>query len=92
LGLKAYNVHISEQHLAELERLTDDGLYSSIAEAIRIAVRDLLVKDIKARKRLNLLLGDMPAINEDIPLRQPLTSPPSSSLDDLGLLGQEETK
>lgn len=80
MGLKAYNVHISEQHLAELERLTDEGLYSSIAEAIRIAVRDLLVRDVKARKRLNILLGDMPMINEDIPLRQ-LPSP--SSLNDL---------
>lgn len=69
MGLKAYNVHISEQHLAELERLTDEGLYSSIAEAIRIAVRDLLFHDNKARKRLNLLLGDLPVINEQTPLR-----------------------
>jgi len=80
MGLKAYNVHLSEQHLIELERLTDEGLYSSIAEAIRIAVRDLLVRDLKARKRLNVLLGELPAINEDLPLRVPTPSP---SLNDL---------
>jgi len=79
MGLKAYNVHLSEQHLTELERLTDEGIYSSIAEAIRIAVRDLLVRDIKASKRLNVLLGDLPKMNEDIPLRVP----PSPSINDL---------
>jgi len=83
LGLKAYNVHLSEQHLLELERLTDEGIYSSPAEAIRIAVRDLLVRDLKARKRLNVLLGDLPAMNEDIPLRVPPSVPPSPSIDDL---------
>lgn len=80
MGLKAYNVHLSEQHLIELERLTDEGLYSSIAEAIRIAVRDLLVRDLKARKRLNVLLGDLPVINEDLPLRVPTPSPSFNDL------------
>jgi len=38
------------------------------------------VRDLKARKRLNVLLGELPAINEDLPLRVPTPSP---SLDDL---------
>ncbi len=73
MGLKAYNVHFSEWQLAELERLANEGFYSSVAEAVRIAVRDLLARDLKARKRLNNLLGDLPAIDEDSPLRS-LTS------------------
>ncbi|MBO3803828.1 MAG: hypothetical protein JTT11_08195 [Candidatus Brockarchaeota archaeon] len=77
MGLKAYNVHFSEQQLAELEKLKDEGLYSSVAEAVRIAVRDLLARDLKATKRLNSLLGDIPAIDEDSPLRS-LTSQLSS--------------
>ncbi|MGQ9515149.1 MAG: ribbon-helix-helix domain-containing protein [Thermoproteota archaeon] len=68
MGLKAYNVHFSEWQLAELERLAEEGLYSSVAEAIRIAVRDLLARDLKARKRLNSLLGDIPAIDEETPI------------------------
>jgi Arc/MetJ-type ribon-helix-helix transcriptional regulator len=73
MGLKAYNVHFSEQHLKELERLTDEGFYSSVAEAVRIAVRDLLVRDLKARRRLNVLLGDLPVINEEAPLQREMS-------------------
>jgi len=44
--LKPYNVHLPEKYLAELERLVDEEYYPSIAEAIRIAIREFLQREL----------------------------------------------
>ncbi|RLE57344.1 MAG: CopG family transcriptional regulator [Thermoprotei archaeon] len=50
--------HIPEQMLKELDRLVEEGRYPSRSEAIRVAIRDLLVKErLGRREALIPLLG-----------------------------------
>lgn len=42
--------HIPEQLLKELDRLVEEGRFPSRSEAIRVAIRDLLIKERFGRK------------------------------------------
>lgn len=47
--------HIPEQMLKELDRLVEEGRYPSRSEAIRVAIRDLLVKERLGRRETALI-------------------------------------
>jgi Arc/MetJ-type ribon-helix-helix transcriptional regulator len=44
------SVHIPRRMLEELDELAKSGLFPSRSEAIRVAVRDLLIKEREKRK------------------------------------------
>ena len=46
IKLKLVSVHLPEKYVEYLERLVEMGLYPSRSEAIRVAVRDLLEKEL----------------------------------------------
>jgi len=45
-NLKLVSVHLPEKYVECLERLVEMGLYPSRSEAIRVAVRDLIRRDL----------------------------------------------
>ncbi|RLF22647.1 MAG: CopG family transcriptional regulator [Thermoprotei archaeon] len=50
--LKLISVHLPESYVIGLDELVDRGLYPSRSEAIRIAVRDLLRRELWRRRKL----------------------------------------
>ena len=44
--LKLVSVHLPEKYVELLEKLVENGLYPSRSEAIRVAVRDLIRKEL----------------------------------------------
>ena len=55
--MKLITLHLPEPYIKDLNELVDGDLYPNRAEAIRIAVRDMLVNELWERKRLNI--GDV---------------------------------
>jgi Arc/MetJ-type ribon-helix-helix transcriptional regulator len=51
--MKLITLHLPEPYIRDLDTLVDDAFYPNRAEAIRIAVRDMLVSELWDRKRLN---------------------------------------
>ncbi len=45
------SVHIPKQMLDELDRLVQEGRFPNRSEAIRVAIRDLLLKERSSRSR-----------------------------------------
>lgn len=45
------SVHIPKQMLDELDRLVQEGRFPNRSEAIRVAIRDLLLKERTAKRR-----------------------------------------
>ena len=50
-GLRMYSVHLPEPWIRQLQRLVDRGYFANRAEAIRMAIRDLLQQHASNRKR-----------------------------------------
>ena len=50
-NLKLVSVHLPEKYIEYLERLVEMGLYPSRSEAIRVAVRDLIIRDLQLQWR-----------------------------------------
>lgn len=46
LIMKLVTLHIPEQYVEGLERLVENNLYPNRSEAIRIAIRDLLKREL----------------------------------------------
>ena len=44
--MRPITVHLPERYLKYLERLVELGLYPSRSEAIRVAIRDLVMKEL----------------------------------------------
>lgn len=53
-GLRPLTVRLPEACLDALEELVDSGVYASVAEAVRMAIRDLISREgflIRAERR-----------------------------------------
>ncbi|MCS6788646.1 MAG: ribbon-helix-helix domain-containing protein [Aigarchaeota archaeon] len=53
-GLRPLTVRLPDAYLDALEELVDSGVYVSVAEAVRMAIRDLIAREgflIKGVKR-----------------------------------------
>ncbi|MCS7127343.1 MAG: ribbon-helix-helix domain-containing protein [Thaumarchaeota archaeon] len=53
-GLRPLTVRLPEAYLDALEELVDSGVYASVAEAVRMAIRDLISREgflIRAERR-----------------------------------------
>ena len=44
-GMVVFTVHMPPEYVEALQQLVDAGFYSSVAEAIRMAVRDLIMRE-----------------------------------------------
>jgi len=51
--LKLITLNIPENYLKYLDELVDGNYYPNRAEAIRIAVRDMLISEVWERRRMN---------------------------------------
>lgn len=51
-------INLSKPSLAALEKLTDRGFYPSRSEAIRVALRDFLAKELETAKKLQAIQKD----------------------------------
>jgi len=49
--MKLITLHIPETYIKDLDQLVDDQYYPNRAEAIRIAIRDLLNDEVWKKKR-----------------------------------------
>ena len=54
--LRLITVHLPEGYIEGLDELVDRGFYPSRSEAIRIAVRDLLKRELWRRRRTSKLM------------------------------------
>ena len=52
--MKLITLHLPELYIKDLDELVHGDLYPNRAEAIRIAVRDMLSDELWERKRLNV--------------------------------------
>jgi Arc/MetJ-type ribon-helix-helix transcriptional regulator len=52
---KLITIHLPEPYIKDLDGLVEDRLYPNRAEAIRVAVRDLLVDEVWDKKRISNL-------------------------------------
>ena len=52
--MKLITLHLPEPYIKDLDELVHGDLYPNRAEAIRIAVRDMLSNELWERKRLNV--------------------------------------
>jgi Arc/MetJ-type ribon-helix-helix transcriptional regulator len=52
--MKLITLHLPEPYIKDLDELVHDDHYPNRAEAIRIAVRDMLANELWERKRLNV--------------------------------------
>jgi len=50
-GLRMYSVHLPERWIKRLQRLVDQGYFANRAEAIRMAIRDLLQQHASPKHR-----------------------------------------
>jgi len=64
--MKLITLYIPEPYLKSLDRLVDENYYSSRAEAIRVAIRDLLSVEIWPRLNPDEYNSDEYKINEKI--------------------------
>ena len=56
------SVHVPKQMLDELDRLVQDGRFPNRSEAIRVAIRDLLLKERKYMSQTGRDMGDIPLV------------------------------
>ncbi len=49
--MKLITIHLPELYIKDLDELVDDNYYPNRAEAIRVAVRDMLVTELWEKKR-----------------------------------------
>ncbi len=49
--MKLITIHLPELYIKDLDELVDDNYYPNRAEAIRVAVRDMLVAELWEKKR-----------------------------------------
>jgi Arc/MetJ-type ribon-helix-helix transcriptional regulator len=49
--LKLITIHLPETYIKDLDELVDTNYYPNRAEAIRLAVRDMLVAELWEKKR-----------------------------------------
>jgi len=49
--LKLITIHLPETYLKDLDELVDGNYYPNRAEAIRVAVRDMLATELWEKKR-----------------------------------------
>ena len=49
--MKLITIHIPEPYIKDLDGLVRDDLYPNRAEAIRIAIRDMLIDEVWDRKK-----------------------------------------
>ena len=52
-NLKLVSVHLPEKYIELLEQLVEMGLYPSRSEAIRVAVRDLIRRELWRERKYN---------------------------------------
>jgi antitoxin ParD1/3/4 len=57
--MKIVTINLPEPFLAALEKLTDYGLYPSRSEAIRVALRDFLSKELQIAQKLKEVHEEM---------------------------------
>ena len=51
--MKLITLHIQESYIKYLDELVYENYYPNRAEAIRMAVRDMLVREVWEKKKLN---------------------------------------
>lgn len=51
--LKLITIHLPESYIKDLDGLVDENFYPNRAEAIRVAVRDMLVNEVWEKKKPN---------------------------------------
>ena len=49
--MKLITLHLPEPYIQDLDRLVDDEFYPNRAEAIRIAIRDMLVSELWDKRK-----------------------------------------
>ncbi|MCW4039647.1 MAG: ribbon-helix-helix domain-containing protein [Candidatus Bathyarchaeota archaeon] len=49
--MRLITIHLPETYISDLDELVDDNFYPNRAEAIRVAVRDMLVAELWEKKR-----------------------------------------
>lgn len=49
--MKLITIHLPESYIKDLDELVEENFYPNRAEAIRVAVRDMLVAELWERKR-----------------------------------------
>ena len=49
--MKLITIHLPEVYIKDLDELVEDNFYPNRAEAIRVAVRDMLVAELWEKKR-----------------------------------------
>lgn len=50
--MKLITIHLPESYIKDLDELVDEDFYPNRAEAIRFAIRDLLVGEVWEKRRL----------------------------------------
>lgn len=53
------SVHVPRQMLRELNQLINEGVFSSRSEAIRTAIRDMILREIEKRKQTSTMDSDI---------------------------------
>ena len=51
--MRLITIHLPEPYIKDLDALVKEDLYPNRAEAIRIAVRDMLISEIWEKKKAN---------------------------------------
>jgi Arc/MetJ-type ribon-helix-helix transcriptional regulator len=57
--MKIVTINLPEPFLAGLEKLTEYGLYPSRSEAIRVALRDFLSRELQIAQKLKQVQEEM---------------------------------
>jgi len=51
--LKLISLHLPESYLKDLDELVGENFYPNRAEAIRVAVRDMIANEVWEKRRMN---------------------------------------
>ena len=51
--MKIITLHLPESYLKDLDELVDENFYPNRAEAIRVAVRDMIANEVWEKRRMN---------------------------------------
>jgi len=51
--VKLITLHLPESYLKDLDELVDENFYPNRAEAIRVAVRDMIANEVWEKRRSN---------------------------------------
>ncbi len=66
--MKIVTINLPEPFLDALEKLTEYGLYPSRSEAIRVALRDFLAKELQIAQKLKEVHDEMKDEKEEVKL------------------------